>query len=153
MTDDPRKLADELRRERGNTLGLNGTIRLPIELLTRIEAALRQPPTASREAVARAYLIGRDMEKDSIEQIREYRGETWLKALEKADDILATAPQPSRQNCGEQPRVTDNDAGEVTVTFGGKGLRGWSYASDNERRVKMTAAREYVEGWCDGRGA
>ena len=52
-----------------------------------------------------------------------------------------------------QPRVTDNDSGEISVTFNGKELRGWSYASDDERRTKMLAAREYVEGWCDGRDA
>lgn len=51
------------------------------------------------------------------------------------------------------PRVTDNDAGEITVTLDGKELRGWSYADDNERRVKMAFAREYVEGWCDGKEA
>ena len=50
-----------------------------------------------------------------------------------------------------QPRVVDNDDGEVTVTFDGKELRGWSYADDAERRTKMLCAREYVEGWCDGR--
>lgn len=52
-----------------------------------------------------------------------------------------------------QPRVTDNDEGEITVALDGKELRGWSYASDDERRVKMLCAREYVEGWCDGRNA
>lgn len=52
-----------------------------------------------------------------------------------------------------QPRVTDNDHGEITVTLDGRELRGWSYASDDERRTKMLAAREYVEGWCDGRAA
>lgn len=52
-----------------------------------------------------------------------------------------------------QPRVSDNDAGEIAVTFNGKELRGWSYANDAERRTKMLAAREYVEGWCDGRDA
>lgn len=51
------------------------------------------------------------------------------------------------------PRVTDNDAGEITVALNGRELRGWSYASDGERRAKMLAAREYVEGWCDGRDA
>lgn len=51
------------------------------------------------------------------------------------------------------PRVTDNDEGEITVTHGGKELRGWSYANDDERRAKMLMAREYVEGWCDGREA
>lgn len=49
-----------------------------------------------------------------------------------------------------QPRVTDNDAGEISVALNGDELRGWSYKDDAERRVKMLAAREYVEGWCDG---
>ncbi len=49
------------------------------------------------------------------------------------------------------PRVTDNDKDEIIVTLDGKELRGWSYASDTERRQKMLQAREYVEGWCDGR--
>jgi hypothetical protein len=48
-------------------------------------------------------------------------------------------------------RLTDNDAGEISVTLDGKELRGWSYKDDTERRTKMLAAREYVEGWCDGR--
>lgn len=51
------------------------------------------------------------------------------------------------------PRVTDDDTGEITVTLCGRELRGWSYASDDERRAKMLAAREYVEGYCDGRDA
>lgn len=52
-----------------------------------------------------------------------------------------------------QPRVTDNDSGEILVTFNGAELRGWSYKDDAEQRIKMLAAREYVEGWCDGRDA
>lgn len=50
-----------------------------------------------------------------------------------------------------QPRLTDNDKGEITVTLDGKELRGWSYADDTERRHKMLQAREYVEGFCEGR--
>lgn len=50
-----------------------------------------------------------------------------------------------------QPRVTDNDHGEISVTFNGKELRGFIYSDDTSRRLKMLAAREYVEGWCDGR--
>jgi hypothetical protein len=46
-----------------------------------------------------------------------------------------------------QPRVTDNDKGEITVSLNGKEIRGWSYASDAERRTKMLCALEYVEGW------
>jgi Lar family restriction alleviation protein len=49
----------------------------------------------------------------------------------------------------KQPRVTDNDKDGITVTLNGKELRGWSYASDDERRQKMLLAREYVEGWFD----
>ena len=55
------------------------------------------------------------------------------------------------QEPDENPRVVDNDKDEVTVTFGGNQLRGWSYASNDERRQKILQAREYVEGWCDGR--
>jgi len=48
-----------------------------------------------------------------------------------------------------RPRVYDNDRDEVTVKLDGQELRGWSYTSDNERRIKMLCAREYVEGWVD----
>lgn len=51
-----------------------------------------------------------------------------------------------------QPRLIDFDDGEISVRLDGKELRGWSYKDDAERRMKMFAAREYVEGWCDGRG-
>ena len=52
-----------------------------------------------------------------------------------------------------QPRVVDDDNGEITVEMDGRELRGWSYSDDAERRTKMLCAREYVEGWCDGRKA
>jgi len=45
------------------------------------------------------------------------------------------------------PRVIDNDRDEITVTLDGKEIRGWSYADETERRVKMLAAREFCEGW------
>lgn len=51
------------------------------------------------------------------------------------------------------PKVTDNDKGEITVSLDGNELRGWSYANDTERRTKMLCAHEYVEGWCDGKEA
>lgn len=51
------------------------------------------------------------------------------------------------------PRVTDDDCDEITVSHYGVPLRGWSYANEDERRRKMLQAREYVEGWCDGRDA
>lgn len=63
---------------------------------------------------------------------------------------LAKEPKIERDT---QPRVTDDDKGEITVTFNGKELRGWSYTSDDMRRSKMLCAREYIEGWCDGREA
>jgi hypothetical protein len=49
-----------------------------------------------------------------------------------------------------RPKVVDNDEDEVTVTYRGHELRGWSYANDTERRTKMLCAWEYIEGWCDG---
>lgn len=52
-----------------------------------------------------------------------------------------------------QPKVTDNDKGEITVSLDGRELRGWSYVTRGEQREKMLQAREYIEGWCDGREA
>ena len=46
-----------------------------------------------------------------------------------------------------QPIVIDNDRGEITVQVFGKEVRGWSYKDDAERRTRMLAAHEYVEGW------
>lgn len=51
------------------------------------------------------------------------------------------------------PRVIDFDDGEISVRLDGVELRGWTYTTDDERRQKMLQAREYVEGWCDGREA
>lgn len=45
------------------------------------------------------------------------------------------------------PRVVDNDRDEITATLEGKEIRGWSYATEAERRTKMLAAREFCEGW------
>lgn len=72
----------------------------------------------------------------------------------KRDDAAeAMARSPDAAQPKQQPRLTDNDAGEISVTVDGKEVRGWSYKDDSERRTKMIAAREYVEGWCDGRQA
>jgi hypothetical protein len=49
------------------------------------------------------------------------------------------------------PRVVDDDKDEITVKLDSKVLRGWEYHNDDERRQKMIQAREYVEGWCNGR--
>lgn len=46
-----------------------------------------------------------------------------------------------------QPKVIDNDRGDITVEVFGREVRGWSYKSDAERRAKMVAAHEYAEGW------
>lgn len=45
------------------------------------------------------------------------------------------------------PRVVDNDRDEITVMLDGAEIRGWSYTNEQERRVKMLCAREFVEGW------
>lgn len=45
------------------------------------------------------------------------------------------------------PRITDNDKDEISATLDGNEIRGWSYASEPERRQKMLMAREFVEGW------
>jgi hypothetical protein len=50
-----------------------------------------------------------------------------------------------------RPRVTDNDRGAIVVTFEGRQIRLWTYQGDDARRKKMMYAREYIEGWCDGR--
>jgi hypothetical protein len=42
--------------------------------------------------------------------------------------------------------LSDDDHGRITVTFADKEMRSWSYASDDERRIKMQIA----QGWCDG---
>jgi hypothetical protein len=49
------------------------------------------------------------------------------------------------------PRVIDFDDGGISVRLDGKDLRVWEYRDEAERRIKMLCAREYVEGWCDGR--
>lgn len=51
------------------------------------------------------------------------------------------------------PRVTDNDNGTIRVTRAGEVLRAYDYEGEADRRHKMLLAREYVEGWCDGRDA
>lgn len=50
-------------------------------------------------------------------------------------------------------RVTDNDQGEISVTIDGCELRGWSYSNEDQQRMKMLCAREFVEGWYVGYSA
>ena len=45
------------------------------------------------------------------------------------------------------PHITDDDHGVITATVCGKEVRAWSYANDDERRLKMRMAHEYAEGW------
>jgi hypothetical protein len=45
------------------------------------------------------------------------------------------------------PKVVDNDRDEITAALEGKETRGWSYSNEDERRMKITAAREFCEGW------
>lgn len=52
-----------------------------------------------------------------------------------------------------QPRIYDDDIDTVIVTFRDVELRSWSYFNDREHHLKMLCARNYVEGWCDGRDA
>lgn len=66
--------------------------------------------------------------------------------------LIAAALRQSTPSPGE-PSVVDFDDGEISVRLNGNELRGWSYKDDAERRVKMLAAREYVEGYCEGRDA
>lgn len=45
------------------------------------------------------------------------------------------------------PKITDNDAGEITATVNGAEVRGWSYKTSGEQREKMRMAHEFAEGW------
>lgn len=45
------------------------------------------------------------------------------------------------------PRITDNDNGEISASVDGKEIRAWSYKDDAERRIKMQMAHEFAEGW------
>jgi len=49
-----------------------------------------------------------------------------------------------------RPVVTDNDNGDITITYQGRELRSWFYNTHNMQAFKMQLAREYIEGWCDG---
>lgn len=96
----------------------------------------------------REILIGQPDENLHVTEdiLREVDGLTIFTA---ADFQPSAGPQAE----AVQPRVTDNDNGEISVTFNGKELRGFIYRDDTTRRLKMLAAREYIEGWCDGRDA
>ena len=48
------------------------------------------------------------------------------------------------------PRVTDDDDSNISLTHCGKEIRSFYYESEDQRRMKMLMAREYVEGFGDG---
>lgn len=48
-----------------------------------------------------------------------------------------------------QPSVVDDDEGTIFVRKDGEELRAYNYDNDDERRIKMQRARDYVEGWVD----
>ena len=62
---------------------------------------------------------------------------------------LSCRKTPEMQN----PKITDNDAGEITATIDGKEIRGWSYKTRGEQREKMQMAHEFAEGWFMAREA
>lgn len=45
------------------------------------------------------------------------------------------------------PKIVDDDKGEISAMLYGKQLRGWFYKNDAERRLKMQMAHEFAEGW------
>jgi hypothetical protein len=49
-------------------------------------------------------------------------------------------------------KVKDNGKDEIAVMDGEKEVRGWSYANETERRIKIGFAREFIEGWYQGDG-
>ena len=93
---------------------------------------------------------------DAVAAELKFANEQNIKAARKYKalaDERAKELATLRGGAQAKPRLTDNDAGEISVTVDGKEVRGWSYRDDSERRIKMLAAREYVEGWNDGREA
>ncbi len=54
----------------------------------------------------------------------------------------------------QNPKLTDDDVGEISVSINGRKLRTWDYTTHpystvSERGRKMKLAREYIEGWCE----
>ena len=48
-------------------------------------------------------------------------------------------------------KVVDTDKGTISLVYRGHVLRSWNYTNEPEHMVLMKCAREYVEGWRDGR--
>lgn len=47
--------------------------------------------------------------------------------------------------------LSDDDICKISVTVGHLTLRSWPYKNEDERRLNMLLAREYVEGFSAGR--
>ena len=46
-----------------------------------------------------------------------------------------------------EPSVVDNGLDVVSVMLGGEELSVWYYNSEHDRRTRISAAREFCEGW------
>ena len=51
----------------------------------------------------------------------------------------------------KRPRVYDNRRGAVLVVWEDRQIRGYSYQNEEQRRLKIKYAHEFVEGWIEGR--
>jgi hypothetical protein len=98
----------------------------------------------------------------SSPDIVKYINDVEMRELLSATDVgkgrsilrrILAMRSPDEAAKAPNPRVIDTDDGEIAVTLDGRELRGWSYSSDTQRQIKMLCAREYVEGWCDGRSS
>jgi hypothetical protein len=78
-------------------------------------------------------------------RVRDFRHQVYQRWKEVVRDLLALSPSAERVGTVEQPRVTDNDQGEISVALGGKELRGWSYANAIARERSLLA-RAYLVG-------
>lgn len=54
----------------------------------------------------------------------------------------------------QDPHITNGNArNEIGVELDGEVLRVWAYDGPADLNAKLERAREYVQGWCDGRNA
>lgn len=79
------------------------TLQTAMTAPTQDEIDLRSKLASSQaEALATAYLLGRGMAQSSIDDVREYHGETWQRAL---DEVAALATAPHATDGEKTPRV------------------------------------------------
>lgn len=68
--------------------------------------------------------------------------------LERGDmELMRRQEDETMERLRKTPRVIDNDDDEIRVEVDGFEIRSWEYHSEHERRWKIYAAREFVEGW------